>query len=58
MEGKVEGLEEGLEKGREEGELKAKLEMVRHLKKMGMDSESIAQITGLNLQDIEGLYDK
>ena len=49
--GHAEGLEKGLEKGREE----EKLEIARNLKTMGLPPESIAQATGLAIEEIEKL---
>ena len=45
------GMEKGMEKGREE----EKLEIARNLKTMGLPSESIAQATGLTIEEIENL---
>ena len=45
------GMEIGMEKGREE----EKLEIARNLKTMGLPSESIAQATGLTIEEIENL---
>ena len=45
------GMEKGLEKGREE----EKIEIARNLKTMGLPSESIAQATGLTIEEIENL---
>ena len=44
-------MEKGMEKGREE----EKLEIARNLKTMGLPSESIAQATGLTIEEIENL---
>ena len=48
---KDEGRAEGLTQGREE----EKLEIARNLKTMGLPSESIAQATGLTMEEIEKL---
>ncbi len=54
-EGVQEGLEKGLQEGLERGELKAKLQIARGLKASGMELEQIMVITGLTLQELEGL---
>ena len=54
-EGRAEGRAEGLAEGRAEGETKAKLELARNLKSMGVDDEFIIQATGLTLQEVETL---
>ena len=53
--GRAEGRAEGLAEGRAEGETKAKLELARNLKSMGVDDEFIIQATGLTLQEVETL---
>ena len=59
MEGRMEGLAEGRAEGRAEGEVigetKAKLEMARNLKAMGMTSDIITKATGLSAEEIEKL---
>ena len=47
--------EEGLVAGREEGRAETNLEIARKLKAMGMTAEQIHSITGLSVEDIEGL---
>lgn len=54
-EGRIEGREEGRAEGLAEGEFQAKLMMARKLKSMGMDNETILQVTGLTIQEIEAL---
>ena len=54
-EGLEKGLAEGLEKGMEKGMEKGKAEVARNLKTMGLPSESIAQATGLTIEEIENL---
>ena len=46
------GIKEGLEKGIKEGKQKEKLEIAKKLKKEGMNTELIAEITGLKIKDI------
>ena len=53
--GLAKGLEEGLAKGRVEGREEEKLEIARNLKTMGLPSGSIAQATGLTIEEIENL---
>jgi predicted transposase/invertase (TIGR01784 family) len=52
--GKAEGVQEGLERGALEGKLKV-LQIARGLKASGMELEQIVVITGLTLQELEGL---
>ncbi|MDR3199312.1 MAG: hypothetical protein LBU34_15700, partial [Planctomycetaceae bacterium] len=58
-EGKAEGLKEGMElgeaKGLKEGKAEEKTEIARKLKQRGIDHETIAEITGLSIADIEKL---
>ena len=53
--GMEKGMEKGLAKGRVEGREEEKLEIARNLKTMGLPSESIAQATGLTIEEIENL---
>ena len=55
MEGLVEGRAEGLEKGRTEGRMVERLDNAKKLKELGVSSEIIAQATGLDLKEIDGL---
>lgn len=50
-EGRVEGIEEGMEKGR----IKEKIETVRNCKSLGLPVETIVQITGLSIDEINKL---
>ena len=43
------------DEGRAEGELKKQLEIAKNMKTMGLPSESIAQATGLSIEEIEKL---
>ena len=53
--GMEKGMEIGMEKGMEKGREEEKLEIARNLKTMGLPSESIAQATGLTIEEIENL---
>ena len=53
--GMKKGMEIGMEKGMEKGREEEKLEIARNLKTMGLPSESIAQATGLTIEEIENL---
>ncbi len=53
--GMAEGMEKGMEKGLEEGRLEACLSNARRMKEKGLDCETIADITGLTLEDIINL---
>ena len=55
MEGLVEGRAEGLEKGRTEGRMVERLDNAKKLKELGVSSEIIAQATGLDIKEIDGL---
>lgn len=63
LEGRAEGLAEGLEQGREEGRaegieqgrMEERLSTARNLKKLGIAPDTIAQATGLSLEEIEKL---
>ena len=50
-----EGREEGLENGREEGKTEEKLEIARNLLSKGSSPEFVQEITGLDLETIQGL---
>ena len=58
-EGRAEGLEQGREEGRaeglEQGRMEERLSTARNLKKLGIASDTIAQATGLSLEEIEKL---
>ena len=51
LEGRAEGLAEGLEQGR----MEERLSTARNLKKLGIAPDTIAQATGLSLEEIEKL---
>ncbi len=53
--GRAEGLEAGRAEGRAEGEREKAYEIARNLLKMGVPTATIAQASGLTLQDIEAL---
>ena len=54
-ESREEGLEEGLEKGIEKGHFNEKLEIARNLLVKGSTPEFVSEITGLDMDTIEGL---
>ena len=58
-EGRAEGLEQGREEGRaeglEQGRMEERLSTARNLKKLGIAPDTIAQATGLGLEEIEKL---
>ena len=49
------GVEEGIEKGIERGRKEGKLEIAKVLIRRGQTIDSIADITGLTVEEIEGL---
>ena len=49
------GKKDGIEIGMEKGERKATLATARNLKALGIPAETIAQATGLSVEEIEGL---
>jgi len=53
--GLVEGEKVGLEKGLAEGEKKAKIESARNALSLGLSVEQVAIITGLSIEEVEGL---
>ena len=62
LEGRAEGLEQGREEGRaeglEQGRMEERLSTARNLKKLGIAGiapDTIAQATGLSLEEIEKL---
>ena len=59
VEGRAEGLEmgraEGLEMGRAEGGKQTQLEIAHNLKKLSLPLETIIQVTGLSVEEIESL---
>ncbi len=52
-EGREEGEHIGLEKGKEQGILEGKIETAQNMLKKGFDAETIAEITGLTLEQIK-----
>ena len=50
-----EGMQKGMQKGIEKGRQEEKLQIARKMKKQGLDSELIAQCSGLSVEDIERL---
>ncbi|GHT24043.1 hypothetical protein FACS189419_08720 [Planctomycetales bacterium] len=55
IEGKAEGLAEGKAEGLAEGKAERSAEVARNMKKKGLDSAMISEITGLSVADIEKL---
>lgn len=59
LEGRAEGLAEGRAEGRaeglEQGRMEERLSTARNLKKLGIAPDTIAQATGLSLEEIEKL---
>lgn len=51
----TEGIEKGMQKGIEKGRQEEKLQIARKMKEQGLDSELIAQCSGLSVEDIERL---
>ena len=51
--GLEQGLERGLEQGRTEGEAAATVKLARAMKDKGLETEAIAEITGLTAEEIE-----
>ena len=54
-EGRKEGIEEGIKEGIEKGEKKKAIEIAKSLINLGLDKESIAKSTGLDLCEVEKL---
>ena len=55
LEGRTEGLAEGRAEGLAEGRMEERLSTARNLKKLGIAPDTIAQATGLSLEEIEKL---
>lgn len=55
LEGRAEGLAEGRAEGLEQGRMEERLSTARNLKKLGIAPDTIAQATGLSLEEIEKL---
>ncbi|MBQ8500453.1 MAG: hypothetical protein IJV84_07760, partial [Bacteroidales bacterium] len=49
------GMKEGMEKGMEKGIEKGVVSVARQMKQMGLPADTIAEATGLSLNDIESL---
>jgi DNA-binding CsgD family transcriptional regulator len=58
QEGLEEGLEQGLEQGKQEGERLAKLEAIRRMIALGLNSETIAQILDLSVEFVRQTINK
>ena len=50
-----EGIEKGIEKGKLEGIKERNYTIAKNLKKSGLDTKFISEITGLTLEEIEKL---
>jgi len=55
FEGRTMGRKEGLAEGRAEGETKKSIEIARNMKKKGFDTATIAEMTGLSMEEIQRL---
>lgn len=55
IEGHAEGLAEGLAQGRTEGQTEERRKNARGMKAKGIDTQTIAEITGLNTEEIDSL---
>ena len=55
LEGRAEGLEQGRAEGIEQGRMEERLSTARNLKNLGIAPDTIAQATGLSLEEIEKL---
>ena len=53
--GMQKGVQKGIEKGIEKGRQEEKLQIAQKMKEQGLDSELIAQCSGLSVEDIERL---
>ena len=49
------GIEKGIEKGREEGKKYSTLIIAKAMKDKGMDANTIMELTGLSIEEIENL---
>ncbi|MBQ7691202.1 MAG: hypothetical protein IJT30_08460, partial [Muribaculaceae bacterium] len=56
-EGRLEGKAEGMAEGRAEGRAEGIVQTARNMLEMGMETETIAQATGLDVSQIEALRD-
>ena len=54
-EGMKKGIEEGLEKGKNEGAKQRDFEIAKKMKEKGMDINTIAELTGLTIKEIENI---
>jgi predicted transposase/invertase (TIGR01784 family) len=54
-EGRKEGEQIGIQKGEQIGIQKAKIEMAKNAKKIGMPTQDVSDLTGLNSDEIEKL---
>ena len=54
--GFADGKQAGLEEGRKEGMEKERMAIAEKLRGMGMPLESIAQATGLSVEELKGIF--
>ena len=54
-EGRAEGRMEGIAEGREEGRMEAMLQNAQKMKEIGIDAETIMQVTGLDFDVVSTL---
>jgi predicted transposase/invertase (TIGR01784 family) len=54
--GRAEGRAEGVVAGRTEGKTQAQIEIAKRMLSMKMDVDTIAQISGLSVEEIEELF--
>ncbi len=55
QEGRQEGREEGIEEGLQKGRLQERIELAKRFKQKGVDTQIIAETTGLTREQIEKL---
>ena len=55
QEGMQKGMQKGIEKGIEKAVKRKNLQIAQKMKEQGLDSELIAQCSGLSVEDIERL---
>ena len=49
------GIEQGREEGKEEGRVEVKADVAKRMKELGIDAETIMQVTGLDYTTISNL---
>lgn len=58
QEGMVKGLQEGMEKGLQQGIRQERQDIVFRMLEKGMDPEMIADLTGMNIEEIQKLEEE